>query len=185
MQHPPETASAISRVWHDLGTFIVLGLVVVPLYLMLNHYWQSLVLLVVCYGVLCLFCLRLGGYTRRVMRRLPAEIPPWHLGFVSLQLPLGVERRWSTADAVQSVRTDPHYVQEVLKPRLRQWVTYRLTGMLDLPFEALDAAQLTSLDPRLLAFLQRQELTSLWARYSQRQQRVDTVLDMCQRLEGV
>ena len=57
------------------GILALLALVLIPLYLLLNHYWQSLILLVIFYGLLGLFCTRLGRYTRRVIRRLPAEIP--------------------------------------------------------------------------------------------------------------
>ncbi len=185
MRQPSEAPTTASRLWHDTGTFCVLAFVGVPLYLVLNQYWQTFVLLVVCYGLFCLFCARLGGYTRRVLRRLPAEIPPWHAGWVSAPLPQGVERHWSTAEAMQSVRRDPHYVQEVLKPRLRHMLAYRVTGRIEASFAELDPGQLAQLDPVLLALLQRQEPTHWWACYRQRQQRVDLALEMCQRLEGV
>ena len=84
---------------------------------------------------------------------------------------------------MQSVRKDPHYVQEVLKPRLRQLVVYRVSGVLDMPLHALDEAHLAPLDPILLQFLRCQEETGLWARYCQRQRRVDAVLEMLQRVE--
>ena len=51
--------------------------------------------------------------------------------------------------------------------------------------EALTASQLAHLDPILLDFLQRPEATGLWARYCQRQQRVDTVLKILQRVEAL
>jgi hypothetical protein len=183
MRYMPEPLSASARVLHDTGTLALLVLVLVPLYLMLNHYWQSLVLLLALYGLLCLFCMRVGEYTRRVMRRLPAEIPPWHDIITAAPSPPGLERHFSTAEALQSVRKDPHYVQEVLKPRLRQLVVYRLSGVPDMSLQALDEAHLAPLDPVLRHFLQRQEETGLWARYCQRQQRVDTVLEMLQRVE--
>jgi len=44
---------------------------------------------------------------------------------------------------------------------------------------------LAQLDPVILDFLQRPEATGLWARYAQRQQRVDTVLDILQRVEAL
>ena len=97
--------------------------------------------------------------------------------------PPGLERHFSTADALQSVRKDPHYVQEVLKPRLRQLVVYRVSGIPDMPLQALDEARLASLDPVLLHFLWAEEETGLWARYCQRQRRVDAVLEMVQRIE--
>ena len=183
MRHMSEPLTPSARFLHDAGTLALLALVLIPLYLLLNHYWQSLVLLVIFYGLLCLFCTRLGRYTRRVIRRLPAEIPPWHtLPTVALPPP-GLERQFSTAEAIQSVRKDPHYVQEVLKPRLRQLVTLRVSGVPDTELEALTASQLAQLDPIILDFLQRPEATGLWARYSQRQLRVDTVLKILQRVE--
>ena len=183
MRYTPEPLSASARVLHDTGMLALVALVVVPLYLMLNHYWQSLVLLIAFYGLLGLFCVRMGEHTRRVMRRLPAEIPPWQENTLAVPPPAGLERHFSTADALQSVRKDPHYVQEVLKPRLCQLVLYRLSGVPDMPLTALDEAHLASLDPVVLHFLSGQEATGLWARYCQRQRRVDAVLEMLQRVE--
>src|SRR5262247_1976320 len=183
MRHMSEPLTPAARFLHDAGMLALLALVLIPLYLMLNHYWQSLILLVMFYGLLGFFCTRLGRYTRRVMRRLPAEIPPWHTLPTVVPSPPGLERHFSTADALQSVRKDPHYVQEVLKPRLRQLVMYRVSGLPDGPLQELDAAQLASLDPVLLRFLWAQEETGLWARYCRRQSRVDVVLEMVQRLE--
>jgi hypothetical protein len=76
-------------------------------------------------------------------------------------------------------------VQEVLKPRLRHLITFRVSGAPDMEMEALTTSQLAHLDPILLDFLQRPEATGLWARYCQRQQRVDTVLDILQRVEAL
>ena len=185
MRHTPEPLSPSARLLHDTGTLALLALVLVPLYLMLNHYWQSLVRLVVFYGLFCLFCVRLGRYTRRVMRRLPAEIPPWQTVLTIAPAPPGLERHFSTAEAIQSVRKDPHYVQEVLKPRLRYLVMSRVSGIADMSLEALSASQLAQLDPVILHFLQRPEATGLWARYGQRQQRVDAVLEILQRVEAL
>ena len=78
MRHMSEPLTPAARFLHDAGTLALLALVLIPLYLLLNHYWQSLILLVIFYGLLGFFCTRLGRYIRRVMRRLPAEIPPWH-----------------------------------------------------------------------------------------------------------
>jgi len=178
-----EPLTPAARFLHDAGTLALLALVLIPLYVMLNHYWQSLILLVMFYGLLCFFCTRLGRYTRRVIRRLPAEIPPWHTLPTVAPSPPGLERHFSTADAIQSVRKDPHYVQEVLKPRLRQLVLYRVSGVPDGSLEGLNALQRAQLDPVLLDFLQRPEATGLWARYSQRQRRVDTLLEILQRVE--
>jgi hypothetical protein len=83
------------------------------------------------------------------------------------------------------VRKDPHYVQEVLKPRLRHLIAFRVSGVPDMEIEALPTWQLAQLDPVLLDFLQRPEATGLWARYCQRQQRVDTVLEILQRVEAL
>ncbi len=185
MRHMPESLSLSARLLHDAGILALLALVLVPLYLMLNHYWQSLVLLVVFYGLFCFFCVRLGRYTRRVMRRLPAEIPPWQTVPIVAPPPPGLERHFSTADALQSVRKDPHYVQEVLKPRLRQLVMYRVSGVADMSLEALNTSRLAQLDPVILHFLQRPEATGLWARYGQRQRRLDAVLEILQRVEAL
>ena len=185
MRHMSEPLTPSARFLHDAGTLALLALVLIPLYLLLNHYWQSLILLVIFYGLLCFFCTRLGRFTRRVMRRLPAEIPPWHTLPTVAPPPPGLERHFSTADAIQSVRKDPHYVQEVLKPRLQHLITFRVSGAPDIDLEELKASQLAQLDPIVLDFLQRPEATGLWARYSQRQQRVDTVLEMLQRVEAL
>ena len=183
MRHMSEPLTPSARFLHDAGILALLALVLIPLYMMLNHYWQSLILLVIFYGLLCFLCTRLGSYTRRVMRRLPAEIPPWHTLPTIAAPPPGLERHFSTADAIQSVRKDPHYVQEVLKPRLRQLMLYRVSGMPDGSLEMLNALQRAQLDPVLLDFLQRPEATGLWARYSQRQRRVDTLLEILHRIE--
>jgi hypothetical protein len=183
MWHMSEPLTPSARFLHDAGTLALLALVLIPLYLLLNHYWQSLILLVLFYGLLCFFCTRLGRYIRRVMRRLPADIPPWHTLPTVVPSSPGLERHFSTADAIQSVRKDPHYVQEVLKPRLRHLIAFRVSGVPDMEIEALTPLQLAQLDPVLLAFLQRPEATGLWERYCQRQQRVDTVLEILQRVE--
>ena len=183
MRHMPEPLSPSARFLHDTGTLALLAVVLVPLYLMLNQYWQSLVLLVVFYGLFGFFCVRLGRYTRRVMRRLPAEIPPWQTVPTLVSPPPGLEKHFSTADAIQSVRKDPHYVQEVLKPRLRHLIAFRVSGVAETEPEALTASQLAPLEPILLDFLQRPEATGPWARYCQRQRRVDTVLEILQRVE--
>ena len=185
MRHLSEPLTPSARFLHDMGVLALLALVFVIVYLMLNRYLQSLILLVLFYGLLGLFCTRLGKYTRRVMRHLPAEIPPWHTFPMVAVPPPGLEQHCSTADAIQSVRKDPYYVQEVLKPRLRHLVTFRLSGVPDMELEALTAVQLAQLDPVLLDFLQHPEATGLLARYCQRQRRVDTVLDILQRVEAL
>ena len=185
MRHLPEPLAPSARLLHDMGTLALLGLVLVPLYLLLNDYWQSLVLLVVFYGLFGLFCVRLGRYTRRAMRRLPAEIPPWQTVPLVAPLPPGLEQHFGTAEAIRSARKDPHYVQEVLKPRLRQLVMFRVSGVSDGSPDALEASPLAQLDPVILHFLRRPEATGLWARYGQRQQRLDAVLEILQRVEAL
>src|SRR5919197_2613956 len=185
MRHMSEPLTPSARFLHDVGTLALLALVLIPLYMMLNQYWQSLILLVLVYGLLCFFCTRLGRYPRRDMRRLPAEVPPWHTLPTVAPSPPGLERHFSTADAIQSVRKDPYYVQEVLKPRLRHLIAFRVSGVPDMELEALNASQLVHLDPILLDFLQRPEATGLWARYCQRQRRGGTGLEIFQRVEGL
>ncbi|MDQ3831215.1 MAG: hypothetical protein M3361_18330, partial [Candidatus Tectomicrobia bacterium] len=72
-----EPLSLRARCLRDVGKVALLALVCVPVYLLLNQFWQSVFRLVVLYGLLVLFCVRLGEAVHRVMRRLPAEIPPW------------------------------------------------------------------------------------------------------------
>jgi len=62
---------------------------------------------------------------------------------------------------------------------------FRVSGVSDMVLEALNASQLVRLDPVILDFLQRPEATGLWARYSQRQRRVDTLLEILQRVEAL
>jgi hypothetical protein len=185
MLRPPEPLSPRTQALRDLGLLVFFGLLLTPVYLVLNQYWQSVLRLIVLYALLGLFCLRLGSYMRRALRRWPAEIPPW--GEEASQPTPGpwLEQRFGAAEAMRSVRQDPHYVQNVLKPRLRRLLAYRLTGAPEVPLEALDAAQLARIDPVLLAFLQRREPTGLWARWRRRRQRVDDVLDSLRRLEAL
>jgi len=146
MFHAPEPMSLRARCLHDAGMMALLALVLVPLYLLLNEYWQSLFRLALLYGVLGLFCSRLGGYVRRVMQRLPAEIAPWQGGPGAAAATPWLETHFGAAEAIRRVRQDPHYVQEVLKPRLQRLLVYRLSGALDVPPEALDDARLAQLD---------------------------------------
>ena len=185
MFHAPEPMSLRARCLHDAGMMALLALVLVPLYLLLNEYWQSLFRLALLYGVLGLFCSRLGGYVRRVMQRLPAEMAPWQGGPGAAAATPWLETHFGAAEAIRRVRQDPHYVQEVLKPRLQRLLVYRLSGALDVPPEALDDARLAQLDPALWDFLQRCEATGLWARFRYRRQRVDDVRDALQRLEAL
>ncbi len=181
-----EFSPSAIRLLHDAGALVLLGLTLVPVYLLFNHYWQSLILLCVLYGGLSLLCMRLGRALRRAIRRLPAEIPPW-TGTMGLAptLSLEVEKQHRSLEALQSVRKDPHYVQEVLKPRVQELIAYRLGLGPHAGLEALDRIQLARLDAVLCDFLQRREDTTLWARYGKRQRRVQDVLEILRRTEAL
>jgi hypothetical protein len=153
--------------------------------MLLNQYWKSVTLLAAVYVVLTLAFLRLGRYIRRVMRWLPAEIPPWRPEPMWPGTLPQLDCHFSTAEAIHSTYKDPYYLQDVLKPRLRQLLAYRVSGLLDMPFEALDAAQLTHIDPAVLDFLQRREITGLWGRYRHRRQRVRNVLAVLRSFEAI
>ncbi|ETX05349.1 hypothetical protein [Candidatus Entotheonella palauensis] len=174
------------RLLHDVSTIAVIALIAVPGYLLLNHFWRSIILLLAFYGLLSFAFLRLGRHVRRVMRHLPAEIPPWRAMSAPLRPPRsGVQDTYTSSEVLRHVRKDPHYVQDVLKPRLRQLVTYRLNGSLDCPFEDLDHSQLERVDAELLNFLSRQEPTGLWATYRYRSQRLRDVLTALQYVEAL
>ncbi len=164
----------------------VIALIAVPGYLLLNHFWRSILLLLAFYGLLSFAFLRLGWYVRRAMRLLPAEIPPWR----SMPAPSRPHRSslqdvYTAGEVLRHVRKDPHYVQDVLKPRLQQLIVYRLDGSLDRPFEDLDAGQLARVDTALLDFLSRREPTGLWATYRYRSQRLHDVLAVLQSVEAL
>jgi hypothetical protein len=57
--------------------------------------------------------------------------------------------------------------------------------MQDIPFEALDDAQLVQIEPKLLDFLRRQEPTGLRARYGYRRRRLNDVLESLRQLEAL
>jgi hypothetical protein len=185
MSHVPESVSPRARGWRDLGPLMLLALVLMPIYLLLNQYWQSVIRLMALYGLLGLFCIRLGGYMRRAMRRLPAEISPWQGASMMAPVTPWMEQRFSAAEVIRSVRQDPQYMQNVLKPRLQGLLAYRLSGTVDVPLEALDDLQLAQVDPALQDFLRRQDPTGLWARYRYRRQRVKDVLETLRRLEAL
>lgn len=170
---------------HDIGTLAFLGLILVPFYLLLNQYWKSLVLLIVGYGLLAFAFLRLGRYMRRVMRRAPAEIPPWQP--ITLQVPTfrPQEIQFAAAEAIQHVCQDPHYLEEVLKPRLRRLLVYRIRGGIDKSLETLDATHKAQLDPAVLDFLCRYDNTGLWVKYWHRQKRLQDVLKVLRYLEAL
>ncbi len=175
MRPEPDPVPLGIRLLNDVTTLAVLALIVVPGYLLLNHFWRSLVVLLACYGFLGLVFLRLGWYMRRIMRRLPAEIPPWRTAPRPSRAPRsGDPTSYPSSDMLRRVRKDPHYLQDVIKPRLRQLVTYRVSGSLDHPFETLSDAALAQVDSELLEFLSRREPTSLWATYRYRTQRQQT-----------
>jgi hypothetical protein len=183
VQSGSEPLAPRARFLNDLSTLACLALLAVPLYFVLNDYWQSLLRLGGLYVALGIFCMRLGHYMRRVMRREPAEIPPWDASLPVSQSLLVLEPHVPATEAIQNVHTDPHYLQEVLKPRLQHVLVYRLWGMPKGSFATLEAGKLAQVDPGLVQFLQRRERTGLWARYVHRQQRVNDVLETLQRLE--
>ena len=187
MRHVSDPLPLGVRIIHDVSTIAVIALIAVPGYLLLNHFWRSLVLLLAFYGLLGFAFLRLGWYVRRVMRRLPAEIPPWRARPAPPRRPtrLNMQEVSAPSDVLRHVMKDPHYVQDVLKPRLRQLVTYRLDGSLERPFEDLDAEQLARVDDALLEFLARREPTGLWATYRYRSQRLRDVLTALQYVEAL
>ncbi len=120
------------------------------------------------------------------MRRLPAEIPPWRAMLAPPRPPRStVQVAHAPSEVLRHVRKDPHYVQDVLKPRLRQLVSYRLDGSLDRSFEDLDASQVARVDATLLDFLSRSEPTGLWATYRYRSQRLRDVLTALQYVEAL
>jgi len=187
VSYAPEPMALRTRWLHDIARLALLALLLVPVYLLLNQLWQSVFRLVVLYGLLTLFCWRLGEYMYRVMRRLPAEIPPWHGGPVAGvgSAPAWMDQRFGAAEAIRSARQDPQYVQMVLKPRLRHLLVHRMGGSSDLPLEAMDAARLAQVDATLLAYLRRQEPVGLWARFRHRRQRQDDILEALRRLEAL
>lgn len=185
MRPAPEPLALHVRLFHDAATLALLVLILVPFYLLLNQYWKSLVRLLALYSMVGLLFLRLGWYMRRVLRRLPAEIPPWRPVPRAVSGSAATKVLFGDGEALQSVCKDPLYLQEVLKPRLRRLLAYRLSGTADTPFEALDATLLVRVDPALLDFLARREATGLWAKYVYRQRRLHDVLHALQRLEAV
>jgi hypothetical protein len=185
LQHATEPLSLRARLLHDAGSVALLALTLGPFYLLLSQYWRSLVTLLVVYGALAFICLRLGRYIRRVMRRTPAEIPPWHtvIRYAPQQQRLSLP--FTAAEAIQHTLKDPNYVQDVLKPRLRQLLLYRLHGVVELPPDVLSTLQHADLDPQVMTFLQTPEATGPWARYRYRQQRLQNVLATLRQLESL
>jgi hypothetical protein len=180
-----EPVTLYRRWLYDIGKLALLALLVVPVYLLVNELWQSVFRLIVLYGLLALFCLRLGEYMHRAMRHLPAEIPPWSGLPPAASVPMWMDQRFGAAEAILSAHRDPQYVQTVLKPRLRRLLVYRLYGAPDSPLEALDAARLADVEPALLDFIQRQERVGVWARFRYRRQRDEDVLGALRRLEAL
>jgi hypothetical protein len=183
--YAPESAALRTRWLYDIAKLALLALLLVPVYFLLNQLWQSIFRLIALYGLLTLFCVRLGEYISRVMRRLPAEIPPWHGVPAVRAVQPWMDQRFGAAEAIRSAQRDPQYVQMVLKPRLRRLLVHRLGGSGDMPLEAMDDVQLAQIDTALLTFLQRQEPVGLWARCRYRCQRGDDVLDALRRLEAL
>jgi len=185
VSYTPEPMVLRTRWLHDIAKLALLALVFVPVYLLLNQLWQSVFRLIALYGLLTLFCVRLGEYMHRAMRRLPAEIPPWYGVSPMISLPPWMDQRFAAAEAIRSAQRDPQYVQTVLKPRLRRLLVQRLGGSSDMSLEALDDVQLAQVDAALLAFLRRQEPVGLWARLRYRRQREDDIFEALRRLEAL
>jgi hypothetical protein len=185
VSYAPEPAALRTRWLYDIAKLALLALLLVPVYFLLNQLWQSVFRLVALYGLLTLFCLRLGEYISRVMRRLPAEIPPWHGVPRVISVPPWMDQRFGAAEAIRSAHRDPQYVQMVLKPRLRRLLVHRLGGSSDMPLEAMDDAQLVQVDTALLTFLRRQEPRGLWARLRYRRRRAADVLEALRCLEAL
>jgi hypothetical protein len=183
--HASEPRLSPARWRYDIGKLVLIALICVPVYLLLNQLWQSIVRLIALYALLTLFCLRLGEYMHRAMRRLPAEIPPWHGAPTVATVPPWMDQRFGAAEAIRSARRDPHYVQAVLKPRLRRLLIYRLSGTPELALEEVDDLPLARVDPTLLDFLRRQEPVGIWARFRYRRRRSDDVLNALRRLEAL
>ena len=164
----------------------IIALIAVPGYLLLNQFWRSIVLLIAFYALLSFTFLRLGWYVRRIMRRLPADIPPWR----AMPVPprpasANGQTTHASSDILRHVRKDPQYVQDVFKPRLQQLVVYRLEGSLERPFDDLEPSQRARIDPSLLNFLSRSEPTGWWATYRYRSQRLRDALAALQHVEAL
>lgn len=185
MRRAPEPLSSRTRLLQDVSTLAILGLILVPFYLLLNEYWKSLALLTAGYGILAYAFLRLGRYMRHAMRRAPADILPWQRGVTHATAWSQSDIQFSAAEAVQYVAKDPHYLEEVLKPRLRQIVAYRLSGNPALSLEALDMSEGHQVEPAVMVFLQEHGATDLWTKYRYRHQRVQHVLAVLRQIEAL
>jgi hypothetical protein len=183
LRSTPEPPSLRAHLLQDVSLLAFLALILVPFYLLMNQYWKSLILLVSLYGMLGLAFFRLGRHMRRVMRRVPAEIPPWQAIARRSSTSRQSEIQFGAAEAIQQVYKDPHYLQDVLKPHLRQILFYRTHGHLDISAETPDVFQLADSAPIVVDFLQRREDTGLWSRYRRRQQRVQDTLTILRHLE--
>jgi hypothetical protein len=185
VQYSPEPLLQRTKWAHDLGLLVLLALFLIPLYLLLNQYWKSIIVLLVVYGMLGLGFFRLARYVRRVMRRNPAEIPPWQGGLARPESMPQAEAQFAAAEAIQSVHNDPYYLQDVMQPRLRQLLAYRLSGTPEAVLESLTPTHSLRIDPALLACLHRRHATGLLAKYCYRWQRLQDVLLALRRLEAL
>jgi hypothetical protein len=181
----PEPLPLPMRLLHDICMISVLAVVFIPAYLLLNQYWKRLFLLLALYGLLALLFIRLGWYMRRVMRRYPADIPPWQPRLFAMSAPAGTYTLCNHSEVLDNVRKEPHYLQEVVKPRLRQLLAYRISGAPDVAFEELNDTQLARVDPALLDFLSSPEPTGPWAVYRYRTQRLYNLLTALEHVEAV
>ncbi len=186
MRPEPDPVPLGIRLLNDITGLAVLALIAIPGYLLLNHFWRSLIVLLACYGFLSIAFFRLGWYMRRTMRRLPAEIPPWRVMPAPSRTPRsGDQASYPSSDVLRRVRRDPHYLQDVIKPRLQQLVTYRLSGSPDRPFETLEDVELAHVNTELLKFLSRREPTGFWATYRYRTQRQQDTLAALKYVEAL
>lgn len=175
-----EPLSWQARLLQDVGRLAGLALVLIPLYVLCNDYWRSIERLLVLYVLFIVFCSRLGGGLQRRVRRLPAEIPPWYGNLPTAPAVLAQTLPFATAEAVRNIRKDPRYVQDVLKPRLLDILVCREGIQKPCSDEALALVA-----PEVRVFLQRQEPVGLWATYGRRRQRLQEVLEVLRRIEGM
>ncbi len=183
MRRTREVVPLPASVLHDISTLAFLALFLVPFYLLLNQYWKSIVLLAAVYGLLAVLFIRLGRRVRRVMRRQPADIPPWYTAPGRPSATPGAEMPWGPADAIQSAYKDPHYLEDVLKPRLCQLLAYRLSGNLPPDVDPLDDAAWQRVDPAVRELLQQRHGTGLWMRLRHGPQRLRHVLQLLRYVE--
>ena len=182
MKRTSESVSFLAHVFHDASTLALL-LLLVPFYMLLNQFWKSLVILAAVYGLQAIVFLHIGRYMRRVIRRFPAEIPPWRLAARQKPGAKQIDIYFSIGEAIRNGCKDPHYLQDVLKSRLQQLLAYRMSGSLDTALDALDITRSVHIEPAVFDFLQRREATGLWSRFTRRRHREQDVLTALRYIE--